>query len=70
MLTPQYSALVFCLGLAGGLVGRRSALHISAHFGRPSVIVFALGLVLTCSLSLMIYDLVSSKADWSFHHGC
>ena len=70
VLTPEYSALVFCLGLVGGLVGRRSALYISAHFGRPSVIVFALGLVLTCSLSLMVYDLLSSEADWSFHRGC
>ena len=40
------------------------------YLRRLKAIVFALGLVLTCSLSLMVYDLLSSEADWSFHRGC
>ena len=70
VLTPQYSFWVFVLGLSGGLIGRTGALYISSNFGRPSVIVFALGLVLTCSLCLMFYDLMTADADWGFHQFC
>jgi uncharacterized membrane protein YfcA len=67
-----YSVWMFCIGLAGGYVGRTFSVYLTDAFKRASIIVFIFVSVLLLSLGLYIYYLYvdMDNVDFSFTTFC
>ncbi len=64
------SAIMWIIGMLGGLTGRTFALYILSRYKRASFICFALATVLSLALFLLIYDVITDSKDWKFHKYC
>jgi uncharacterized membrane protein YfcA len=66
MLDAHWFVYMFCIGIFGGVVGRRVSVYINAKYGRPSLTVFLLSSVLFFSICLMVYRLAgTSRSDFT-----
>jgi uncharacterized membrane protein YfcA len=52
-----YGAWTFVIGIAGGYCGRKAAIVVSTK-GRPSITVFALGVILYVAAALLVFVVV------------
>lgn len=66
----SWAGIVFCIGVAGGLTGRLSAVYIIEKYNRASVTIFMLVTVLFFSAILLIYDMSTTETDFRFHSFC
>ncbi len=57
-------ALVFAVGVLGGLLGRTSALYWVARTGRASLFVFALFAIMVVSVVIYAVYLCTEQADF------
>lgn len=55
----------FAIGSVGGISGRLFYLHVSQHYGRPSITVFMLISVLIMSFWLLVYHLATEPVQYS-----
>ena len=55
----------FAIGSVGGISGRFFYLHVSQHYGRPSITVFMLISVLVLSFWLLVYHLATEPEQYS-----
>jgi uncharacterized membrane protein YfcA len=62
--------IYFCIGLCAGGTGRYTALYISQKYNRNSLLIFMLLLLLTLSVSLLVYETIEAEDDWSLHSIC
>lgn len=65
-----WGVIVFLIGFCGGFTGRTSALYITRVYGRASITIFMLTVVLMLSFCLLIYHLASTETDFLFHNLC
>lgn len=68
----DYSAasILFVIGAAGGFTGRAAAIYIAKQYGRASVMIFAICIVIILSLGLYAYDLSTDDNSWEFTSLC
>ncbi len=68
----DYSAasVLFVIGAAGGLTGRAAAIYVAKQYGRPSIMIFVICIVLLFSLCLYAYDLSADDNSWQFSSLC
>ena len=68
----DYSAasILFVIGAAGGFTGRAAAIYIAKQYGRSSVMIFAICIVIILSLGLYAYDLSTDDNSWEFTSLC
>ena len=57
-------------GFLSGATGRSAALHFSQKYGRVSILVFMLTLILCASVILLVYEIGSKELDWDLHSLC
>ena len=56
--------------MLGGVTGRRSALHITRLFGRPSILIFILVALLVISGLIMLIELIIDEPEWALTNPC
>ena len=56
--------------ILGGISGRQAGNYIINHFGRPSITVFALCVVLAIAIGLLVYDVVSAETEFTAEPLC
>jgi uncharacterized membrane protein YfcA len=66
----NWAAIVFSIGLLGGFSGRLLALYIAKTYGRASITVFMLCVVLLSSCGIYLFGLSTEEADFSAHKYC
>ncbi len=66
----NWAAIVFSIGLMGGFSGRLLALHITKTYGRASITVFMLCVVLLSSCGIYLYGLSTEETDFYAHRFC
>jgi uncharacterized membrane protein YfcA len=59
-----YGVWVFFIGLSGGFIGRKSAVTLTKNYGRPSVTIFALAMVLYVGCTLLLYTVIDEGPEW------
>ncbi len=66
----EYAVLVFAMGALGGGTGRVSSLLIARYYGRVSLIVFALFIIIALSFAVYIVYLFADDSDITFSSLC
>ena len=56
-LNIRWAVYCYAIGLFGGITGRKVSIYIVDTFGRPSINVFMLGVVLFLSVILLVDEL-------------
>ncbi len=64
------ASILFVIGAAGGFTGRAAAIYVAKQYGRPSVMIFAICVVIIISLCLYAYDLSTDNDSWEFTSLC
>lgn len=68
---PYESAgILFLVGAVGGTSGRIGALHITKLFGRPSLLIFILAVILSASGCILIGEFIEKKEDFELSNVC
>jgi len=68
---PYLSGLIlFGVGMSAGVIGRVGALKITKIFGRPSILIFILATILFTSSIIMVVEMTSEEASFSFDPVC
>ena len=64
-LDGKWALYLFFTGLVGGVAGRKLSIYVSSTWGRPSVTVFMLGIILFFSVFLMVDQLMEPGTDFT-----
>ena len=64
---PGYAAWALCLGFASAYLGRRVSYVLVQRLRHPSLLVFALGIILLLALALLVARSAgSAHTSWAF----
>ena len=69
-ISIEFGAWFLSIGVVGGFAGRSAAVWISKNFGRPSVTIFSLALVLYVGCVLLLYNTIHEGADMETSSFC
>jgi len=69
-ISLRWIAILFTIGLVGGVTGRFTAIHFTRKYQRPSLLIFLLAAVLFVSLCLLVYKVSTDDSDFNFHNFC
>ena len=66
----EAAGILFLVGALGGSTGRIGALHITKLFGRPSLLIFILAVILSASGCILIGEFIVKKPDFELSNVC
>lgn len=66
----EAAAVMFAVGLAGGVTGRSFALYVLQRYKRASFICFIIAFILFIGFGLLVDDVITNERDWGFHSFC